>query len=181
MQLQSPRERKRDRERESEIAGWKKKVREEYERQGENKCEAWVQHWRSLRFQKWNCATSVFLLYPFFSSPSVFLLFHSSLFFISPMDLSQGSSRFLSSTTVTLLLIKDTHWDTHKDAYIVAHTISLARCCFHGETNKFYLTHGYTPLLPSLSSLSNWDLLWCHLTQSHMKSNRPVSTPPFAG
>lgn len=60
---------------------------------------------------------------------------------------------------------------------IVAHPLLLACCFSHAGTHKFYLTRWDTPLLASLSSLSNWDLLWCHLTHSHIKSNRPVSLP----
>lgn len=83
-----------------------------------------------------------------FRLPPRSLFFLCSLVFISPLEPSQRSSLFLSSITVTLLLIKDTHRNTHTDAYvyIVARPLSLACCVSQAETHRFGLTHGHTHL-----------------------------------
>lgn len=144
-------EKKRQREREKviQLEEVKKKVREEEEAKGEAKRLALTIE--SLRFQKINRATSVFLLSPFLPLLQ-FSTYSSPISFSSvPWSQAKGQSTFFLSATLLHLLIKD----THRCIYIVAHPLSLACCFIHTGAHKFQLTHRHTPLLPFSSSLSN--------------------------
>lgn len=92
MQLQPPRERKG--ERESDIAGRGEK---ESERRGRSKGrseEACANHWKSQVSKNKLCHFCLSTL-SFSSSPSIFHLFFPRLFFIRPLEPSQGSVLFL--------------------------------------------------------------------------------------
>lgn len=158
MQLQPPRERKTERERESDIAGRGEK---ESERRGRSKGrseEACANHWKS-QVSKNKSSHFCLSTLSFSSSPSIFYLFCPHLFFIRPLEPSQGSVLFLF-VRYTPSSFNKRH--THAYTLLPIHSHSPAVSFSQGLTNSSWHTDAHLCCPPCHLCLTktSCDAIW---------------------